>query len=210
MSSISTSRRMAPVIMVALAVLGALAISGLTPGEASAQATSTPTRTATPACPLNYTVAQSAGATVVPGTTLLTGSDGCDDCTINLNLPFTYSFHGQSNTSVRVSDNGQLFFDTTIVNQFIQTCLPDSQNSRVLYAHWMDLTMDRAEVLECEGYCGIYTSVSGSAPNRILNIEWRAVEFNTSERVKFEVRLYESQQTFDIIYDTITSDTNTA
>ena len=27
------------------------------------------------------------------------------------------------------------------------------------------------------GNCGVFTSVSGSAPNRIFNIEWRTVYF---------------------------------
>ena len=42
------------------------------------------------------------------------------------------------------------------------------------------------------GTCGIFTSVSGTAPNRILNIEWRTVYNNdTSQPVNYELRLYE-------------------
>src|SRR3989442_9162730 len=57
------------------------------------------------------------------------------------------------------------------------------------------------------GTCGIFTSTSGSAPNRIFNIEWRTVLFaNNASRDNFEVRLYENpaqNQRFDVIYGTI-------
>ena len=42
---------------------------------------------------------------------------------------------------------------------------------------WDDLRTD--DNSGCTGYpgdtCGVYTSVSGTAPNRVFNIEWRAV-----------------------------------
>src|SRR6185369_2225126 len=47
------------------------------------------------------------------------------------------------------------------------------------------------------------TSISGTAPNRIFNIEWRASYFAQNRRgnpVNFEIRLYENQQRFDIVY----------
>ena len=42
---------------------------------------------------------------------------------------------------------------------------------------------------------GIFTSVSGTAPNRIFNIEWRAQYFPGSGSANFELRLYEGQST---------------
>lgn len=58
------------------------------------------------------------------------------------------------------------------------------------------------------GSCGIYTSVSGTAPNRIFNIEWRAVLFgNNASRENFELRLYENSvatnKRFDVVYEEI-------
>ena len=38
--------------------------------------------------------------------------------------------------------------------------------------------------------CGVFTSVSGTAPNRIFNIEWRAVYFaDHTQTANFEIRL---------------------
>ncbi|PYV67664.1 MAG: hypothetical protein DMG96_38645 [Acidobacteria bacterium] len=57
------------------------------------------------------------------------------------------------------------------------------------------------------GNCGIFTSVSGTTPNRIFNIEWRTVLFaNNASRQNFEVRLYENPAEnlrFDVIYATL-------
>ena len=52
---------------------------------------------------------------------------------------------------------------------------------------------------------GIFTSVSGNAPNRIFNIEWRAQYFPGSGSANFELRLYEGQRRFDVIYGTLTN-----
>ena len=54
--------------------------------------------------------------------------------------------------------------------------------------------------------CGIFTSISGTAPNRILNIEWHAVRReNDALTANFEVRLYENDpnKRFDVIYGVI-------
>jgi len=50
--------------------------------------------------------------------------------------------------------------------------------------------------------CGVFTSVTGSAPYRVFNIEWHAVRFYDNTPVNFEARLFENDlnQRFDIIY----------
>ena len=56
---------------------------------------------------------------------------------------------------------------------------------------------------------GIFTSVSGSAPNRIFNIEWRAEYFSSGLPLNFEARLYESGQ-IDFVYGTLNGDGSSA
>src|SRR5439155_5616858 len=56
---------------------------------------------------------------------------------------------------------------------------------------------------------GIFTSISGTAPNRIFNIEWRSQYFPGSGSANFELRLYEGQLRFDVIYGTV-SNSNTS
>ena len=52
--------------------------------------------------------------------------------------------------------------------------------------------------------------MTGSAPNRIFNIEWRAVYFaDTTNTANFELRLYEGQTRFDVVYgDTASGNTS--
>ena len=57
---------------------------------------------------------------------------------------------------------------------------------------------------------GIFTSVSGTAPNRIFNIEWRAQYFPGSGSAGFELRLYEGQLRFDVIYGTVSNGNTSA
>ena len=58
------------------------------------------------------------------------------------------------------------------------------------------------------GNCGVFTSVSGSAPNRIFNIEWRTVLFADNNATQnHEVRLYENDPNlkFEVIIGNLTN-----
>ena len=59
--------------------------------------------------------------------------------------------------------------------------------------------------------CGIFTSISGTAPNRIFNIEWRTVYFATpTTTANYELRLYEGQSRFDVVYGTVANGNTSA
>ncbi|MFL5734675.1 MAG: hypothetical protein ACJ78Q_16055, partial [Chloroflexia bacterium] len=174
----------------------------------------TPSTTPIPACPQNYAVTRISAGPVVSGTTLISGS-ACDDCYVVANLPFTYYFYNQPFTSVKVVDNGLLSFAGTPDVGFNNYCIPDpNPRTNVIYALWRDLTMDR-DLQQCLDIgCGVFTSVSGTAPNRIFNIEWRALSLSMSNPftpVYLEVRLYEGQQKWDVIYSRLdTTDSRNA
>ena len=89
--------------------------------------------------------------------------------------------------------------DTTFSNQ----CLPWLTHNYTIYPYWDDLYSVNT------GF-GIFTSISGTAPNRIFNIEWRAQYFPGSGSAGFELRLYEGQTRFDIIYGTLTNGNTSA
>jgi hypothetical protein len=49
--------------------------------------------------------------------------------------------------------------------------------------------------------CGVFTTLSGSAPNRTFKIEWRARDFASNhETIDYELRLYENSDDFDFVY----------
>ncbi|HUP28103.1 MAG TPA: S-layer homology domain-containing protein [Chloroflexia bacterium] len=169
----------------------------------STPSTTTPAPTVT-SCPNGYGYTVSTG-TIVSGTTLLAGSQ-CGTCVLNLPFPFPVNFYGQTFTSANVSTQGNLQFNTMYVGQ--NTCpLPDLRLGAAMLPHWDDF-LGTGYHPPCEAAmgtpCGIYTSVSGVAPNRIFNIEWRAQFISTSQHTaNFEIRLYENSPNFEFIYGTV-------
>ncbi len=143
-----------------------------------------------------YVVTQSAGATIFPGVGDVLNHG--DDITTPLTLPFSYTFYGQSFTTARLSSNGNLQF-TGANSDYVNACLPAAAFANAIFAHWDDLRTDGTNGAPQ----GIYTNLSGTAPNRVFDIEWRASYYSGNSNgntVNFELRLYEGQQRFDLIY----------
>ncbi|PYJ03507.1 MAG: hypothetical protein DME25_12055 [Verrucomicrobia bacterium] len=147
----------------------------------------------------SYVIMRTNGASIVPGSTD-TGNHG-DDVTTAITLPFAYTFYGQTFSNASVSANGNLQFSSAD-GDFVNVCLPSSGFNNAIFPFWTDLETDG----NLGPAQGIYTSVSGSGPNRIFNIEWRASYFDSSKNgspVNFEIRLYEGQSRFDLVYGTL-------
>lgn len=151
-----------------------------------------------------YRFTSTSGAAIVPGTTPVTGfSCGAvagDDCVAPITLPFAYTFYTNSYTTANVSSNGNLQFATASADYGQnEVCPPLALFGYSIIPHFADLTIGGAGE-------GVFTSVSGTAPNRIFNIEWRASAFGKpAGSLNFEIRLYEGQTRFDIIYGTVPS-----
>ena len=171
---------------------------------ATATASPTPTNTPTPTpCVGQYTITQ-IGGSIVPGTTDI--GNHTDDGTTFISLPFTYQLYDQTFTSVNLSSNGNAQFTTTDF-AFTNVCLPWTTHNYTIYPYWADQRTDLG-LSGCAGFpggnCGIFTSTSGTAPNRIFNIEFRTVYFsNNAQTANYELRLYEGQGRFDVIYGTV-------
>ena len=155
-----------------------------------------------PGQPPTYTNATMTGQTIVPGTTLVPGSQE-DDAAVLITIPFSYQFYDQNFTTVRASTNGNLQFSSSNAT-FSNACLPTGLLNNTLMPFWDDLILTG-------GTNGIYTSVSGVAPNRIFNIEWRGRHFDdTASVINFEVRLYEGQAKYDFVYGSLSANASIA
>ena len=162
-------------------------------------------------CPAQQYVITPGTDPIVPGTTD-TGNH-TDDGDTFVALPFAFQLNDQTYNGVNLSSNGRLDFVT--VNEpggYITACLPPPPNvgpyDFTIFATWQDLCTDNTAGA-CNGNncpaCGVFTSVSGTPPNRIFNIEWRAAPYGsgaTSPVDNFEVRLYEADPNlkFEVIY----------
>src|ERR1043166_1251061 len=146
-----------------------------------------------------YTVAPISGS-IVPGMTDI-GNHG-DDQVVTIQLPFPYMLYDRTFTSVNLSSNGNAQF-ITADSTFTNSCLPWGSHDYTIFPNWDD------QYLLNSGF-GIFTSISGSAPNRIFNIEWRAQYFPGSGNANYELRLYEGQTRFDVIYGTMSNGNTSA
>jgi hypothetical protein len=181
--------------------------------EAQAEATPTPTPTPSLTPTLTATPCPSDQYTIIPGTdTIVPGTtdsgNHCDNCDTLIALPFNFQLYGQTFNSANVSSNGRLEF--VCVNEpsgYGTQCLPapplECPFDYTIFPLWQDMRTDAG--LACSTWangCGVFTSVSGTAPNRIFNIEWHAaLSFAVNSAQNFEVRLYENDpnQKFEVI-----------
>ena len=157
----------------------------------NALAVSGPTPTPLPVC--NYNINPGTGGVIVPGTFQVERSQ-CTDCTVHIDIPFVYSLYDQQFTVIHAGNNGTVQFPTA--SGINNGCIPLADLVYTFAPYLEDL--DTTSVGD-----GIFTSVSGTQPNRILNIEWRAHAVVSGAPVHFEVRIYEGQQKFQVIYDQV-------
>ncbi|RKG85176.1 hypothetical protein D7W82_20195 [Corallococcus sp. CA049B] len=108
------------------------------------------------------------------------------EASIELPLPFLFTFYGETYESVFVSTNGVLNFLAHNVD-YINTPLPNvAAPNAAIYPFWDDLYVDSE--------ASVRTLTRGVAPTRQFVIEWRNVTFysDRTARVSFEVVLSEN------------------
>src|SRR4029077_19115420 len=171
----------------------------------------------------NHTVQGCGQYVITQGTDRIVAGDtnignNCDECDTFIPLPFNFQLYGTTYAGVNVSSNGRLdFVNANEPGGFITACLPSPPNyfnglpyDNTIFPLWQDqLTSASAPGCACfpGGTCGVFSSVTGSAPNRVFNIEWRTVLYaDQTAPQNFEVRLYENDpnQRFDVIFGTLT------
>ena len=122
----------------------------------------------------------------------------CDDCLVNIALPFTYNFYGAPFTSVNASSNGNLQFSSSD-NEWNNVCLPFADFNNGIFLFWDDLRTDGTAD-------GIYTATVGSAPYRTFVIEYRSINLfagGGTPAGTWEVLLYEHLPKITVNYLTM-------
>ncbi|MCI0586482.1 MAG: hypothetical protein L0323_06545 [Planctomycetes bacterium] len=137
-----------------------------------------------------------------PGTTVAIGS--CLTTTsVQINLPFTFTFFGQAKTLARIQKNGFLHF-TNFVG-FANTgniTVPNSADPDDLIAPFWDV------LVPAPGTGGVLYRTDGAAPNRIFTVEWRDMMivsgavacFDNGSRLNFQARLFEADGSIQLHY----------
>src|SRR6266498_2261309 len=157
------------------------------------------TRPSGTVCPYDFTVGTD---TFVPGVDDI-GNHG-DDVGVIITLPFSVTLYGQTFTSADAGSNGHLTFGTPY-DSFGITCSPfgNSAATDALAPYWGDQCTGACASITCDT-CGIFTTTTGSAPDRIFYIEWRTQYYNQAETLNYEVALYENgNPPFKFIYNSV-------
>jgi hypothetical protein len=117
----------------------------------------------------------------------ITGDD-IDNVAGTVDLPFAFTFYGQTYTEAYVCTNGYLEFagPSTSSCVFTNVALPNANRPNgAVYAFWDDLFVDAA--------ASIRTELKGAAPNRLFVVEYRNVHpfGDSSRRMNFNIVLHE-------------------
>jgi hypothetical protein len=125
-----------------------------------------------------------------------TGLSG-DDEVIAIPIGFSFSFYGNTYTNVTVSSNGNLQF-TTADTEYSNVCpLPDPIMGFMIAPHWDDLYLPSGGAVEY--------SLTGSAPNRVLTVEWDDIQHfpGSASGATFEAQLEETTNDIYILYQDV-------
>jgi len=136
-------------------------------------------------------VTSSGTGTIVPG--IIDTGNHCDNCLTQITFPFPVQFYNETFTQAYVSSNGNLQFTGNAPYLGTSCPLPIRCLDAAILAYQNDLRTDGPGA-------GIFTIVRGTPPNRIFNIEWRTTYTGRAGTANFEMRFYENQTSFDIIY----------
>jgi hypothetical protein len=142
-----------------------------------------------------FSVTQSTGAAIVPGTTDI--GNHSDDNGTPLPLPFPVTLYGTTYNAANANPNGNLQFVTNLTT-WTNTCIPAAPMNVCMMPHWDDLRTNIAN--GNNGTLGIFTSITGTAPNRVFNVEWRTIYRGTTNNLNFQIRLFEDGSKFEYIY----------
>ena len=147
----------------------------------------------------NYSFNSSSGTyTAITGTQLI--ASGVDDGNSTvLNIGFDFVYDGVTYTQFKMSSNGFISFNTGTSSLTTNDLSTANTTSRPIIAPlWDDLDGRTTGDLSVASY-----EVTGSAPNRVLTVEWRNWEWNYNSAnsvISFQVKLYETTNIIDFVY----------
>lgn len=148
-----------------------------------------------------YTLAQSYAVTAISGTYTANASpteihpSGTDDATITgLPIGFTFEYSCSNYTTFECSTNGWIAFGTSAGAELTNN-LSTTTNRPKIAPLWDDLAT---------GTGNVNYKLTGTAPNRVLTVEWKQIEWSfsaTGDVISFQVKLYETSNNIEFVYN---------
>ncbi|WP_297517657.1 fibronectin type III domain-containing protein, partial [Flavobacterium sp.] len=136
------------------------------------------------------------------GTTAVTLSSMDDSISAAQTIPFTFNFGGTDFTSYKINSNGWVSLGSASTNTTNYSALNGSENN-VISVFNRDLNGNNTTATS------YYTQVTGTAPNRILKIEWVNVRSFSGTvnpaTANFQLWLYEGSNIVEMRYGAFTT-----
>ena len=133
------------------------------------------------------------------GYTEALGPSNDDRTAGSYNIGFTFNFDGSDYSTFTVSSNGWMKLGAHTTNSDLSNAFDGGAQYPVISAYWDDL-----ETYSSDGYIRFVTS--GTAPNRVLTVEWRTMYWtNTGGPWVYQVRLYEGTNAIEFYYNSMPS-----
>jgi PKD repeat protein len=143
------------------------------------------------------------------GMTLLSGATAGptgDDASSVVNIGFTFAYMGVNYTQMRICTNGWVSLDqsgaSTPENGYLFiTTVPNTT-----LAPWSDDLM-------ADGTSAISYKLSGTTPNRVFAVEWKdmlSYYTGATTRLNYQLKLYETTNSIEFQYGTVTAGTHNA
>jgi hypothetical protein len=147
---------------------------------------------------IGYTFSAVSGAYTAngTGTTSLIGTASDEGISAQTNIGFTFAFGCTNYTTYKASANGVLFLGTTAVTGTSFNDLNGFTYRPIIAPLWEDLSTGTAGQVNYK--------LTGTAPNRVLTVEWLSMRWNyttsNAPAITFQVKLYETSNRIEFVY----------
>lgn len=124
-------------------------------------------------------------------------SAGTDDAISSaINIGFTFNYGCVNYTQIKVSSNGWITFNTSVTGSNASNNLATSSDRPIIGPLWDDLAVGTGSTVNYQ--------LTGSAPNRVLTVEWSQMEWSYSGStwaIGFQCKLYETTNVIEFVYN---------
>ena len=155
---------------------------------------------------LSYSFSATSGTyTPITGGTQIHGAGVDGSCKADYPIGFNFQYACQTFTSVSVSTDGYLTFNSTTTN-YLSNNLTTNSPGYVVAPLWDDLSTFTSP-------SEVRYKTTGTSPNRIFTVEWYNMEWNynsSSADISFQVKLYETSNIIKFIYNDLSGSINSA
>ena len=140
------------------------------------------------------------------GTNIVNGGSTLGAVSALTPIGFNFQYQGNTYGNISVNAAGLLKFGAVVVTTESANNASSIINTPKLYAWW-----DATYTVSAANGGGVSTLLTGSAPNRVLTIQWKvAYSANSAPGFSYQIKLYETSNKIEYLYGTAPTSTPSA